>query len=341
MNCFSSYHFNRFPIKKEEGYFKNKKLFVTNHIPFEKYPLAIRLFLNYGASMMKQIIPGPYNISREKYSFCRNIIHCDWFYGESRIYPLWISFLLRAEWERNSEYHHDNPSRTAFEMPLEGDLSVEIDGISQFVHPGELLILPAGTKNTLRTGPSGHCRKIAFGITGNLSQSILVSFGLLENRIHRLHDPERIIRLLDGLGKLMRRKDSADAPHAVGLLMEILAEIAEQSNPETIRPEVADAIRIIEYNLNRNISVSELADLLKISRKQLFLLFREHFSVSPKEYMMNLRMKQAEIMLRETKVPVKNIAEKNGYHSGIAFARAFRKYSGRSPKEFRQEPESR
>lgn len=285
---------------------------------------------------MKTSNLGPYNISPQKFTTLYSLAMVAWDYGRLHAYPLWVDFIQRSNWVRDSEYMHGNPSKAAFEIPLDGDMAIEIDDTRYLVKAGELLILPAGIKNVLRTGPSGHCRKLSFGVCGNMVQNLLTSLSLEESRVYRLKNPDRVIRLLDTSAKLLYGKDPSEASRAAGLSMEILVELSEQCAERNLRPELADALRIIEYNLIHNMGVSEIASTLKISRKQLLLLFKEQFGIAPKQYIMDLRMKQAEIMLKQKNTRIKTIASKVGYSSDVNFIREFRKKFGVPPSQYRK-----
>lgn len=286
--------------------------------------------------MMKKINPGPYNISQEKYTLSHQLSLVSWEYGVQHAYPCWIGFIHRSFWDQKSEFLHTNPSKVAFEIPLEGNMVIEIDGLPNQVNVGEILILPAGVQNTLRTGPAGFCRKCSFGISGNMVQSLLASLGLEGNRVYSLKNPDRILGLLDSAVRIMHEADPVQAPRLAGLTMEILAELSEQCTERNLRREVADAVRIIEYNLIHNMSVSEIASTLGISRQQLYLLFRKQFGTSPKRYIMDLRMRQAETMLRQSRMQIKTIAANVGCSSELHLIREFRKRFGVTPGTYRK-----
>ena len=83
-------------------------------------------------------------------------------------------------------------------------------------------------------------------------------------------------------------------------------------------------------------SVSEIASTLGISRQQLYLLFRKQFGISPKRYIMDLRMRQAETMLRQSRMQIKTIAANVGCSSELHLIREFRKRFGVTPGTYRK-----
>lgn len=54
-------------------------------------------------------------------------------------------------------------------------------------------------------------------------------------------------------------------------------------------------------------------------------------------YLSQLRIQRAKEMLRNTKLPVDDIALKIGYESERAFTKTFGKYVGMTPKQYRKQ----
>lgn len=66
--------------------------------------------------------------------------------------------------------------------------------------------------------------------------------------------------------------------------------------------------------------------------------FKNVFGVSPIQLLFRLRMQKATSLLLETPMTIKEIADQLGYKRQHDFAKAFRKYAGRSPSGWRSEP---
>jgi AraC-like DNA-binding protein len=81
-------------------------------------------------------------------------------------------------------------------------------------------------------------------------------------------------------------------------------------------------------------SVAELAAAANLSRAGFAELFRRVVGQSPADYLVNWRISLAQKRLREGK-PIALIAEEVGYESPSALARAFRRKTGLSPREWK------
>jgi transcriptional regulator GlxA family with amidase domain len=92
------------------------------------------------------------------------------------------------------------------------------------------------------------------------------------------------------------------------------------------------AITLIDAQLSDPQPMHEIAAQLGISLRQLERLFRKHLDESPGAYAQKRRLKQAQAMLREKKLPVTNIALSCGFSSSAYFSAAYRSHFGYSPR---------
>lgn len=66
--------------------------------------------------------------------------------------------------------------------------------------------------------------------------------------------------------------------------------------------------------------------------------FKKAYGISPVTYLNNLRMEHASMLLRDTELPITEVASAVGVPNPAYFTRLFTKYSGKSPREYRINP---
>ena len=95
--------------------------------------------------------------------------------------------------------------------------------------------------------------------------------------------------------------------------------------------------QIIMGNIdNADFSVENLADLLNISRIQLYRKIKAMFDVNVSDYINNIRLEQAKFMLQNPELTISEVAYKTGFSSPNYFSTVFKNKYGLSPNAFRK-----
>lgn len=136
---------------------------------------------------------------------------------------------------------------------------------------------------------------------------------------------EAIIR--DGLSKAEKSKETKD-------LMNIWGEMTHKE--ETDSP-IKKIKKIIAENLSVEISREELAKRVYMSPDYLSKLFKKETGMSLSDYIINKRILLAQQLLSTTELNVVEIAQKAGFSYSSYFVRIFKKKTGITPQQFREE----
>ena len=126
----------------------------------------------------------------------------------------------------------------------------------------------------------------------------------------------------------------------------VLKRSSEESISPVVRTEdsrrlgqssIAEMIvGFLQDNLCENISLSDISQRFFMGKTQLCKIFDEYFGEGPIEYYSRLKMTEAKRLLREGKLSVSRISDTLGYSSIHNFSRAFKKFAGISPTEYRK-----
>ncbi len=98
---------------------------------------------------------------------------------------------------------------------------------------------------------------------------------------------------------------------------------------------VRNALNFISSNINKTISVEQIAEHLDISREHLARTFRKELNSSPLYFINVTKMRHAGKLLRTTNLNIKEITNAIGYTNTSHFARLFRRITGMTPSDFR------
>ncbi|MDI5922364.1 GlxA family transcriptional regulator [Halomonas sp. LR5S13] len=98
---------------------------------------------------------------------------------------------------------------------------------------------------------------------------------------------------------------------------------------------LAEAVALMEANIEEPLTTHELAEHLGISRRQLERLFKKYLQAVPSRYYLDLRLQQARRLLRASDRPAGEIALQTGFSSAAHFSTAYRNHFGITPREER------
>ncbi|WP_336774704.1 AraC family transcriptional regulator [Paenibacillus sp. MMO-58] len=94
-------------------------------------------------------------------------------------------------------------------------------------------------------------------------------------------------------------------------------------------------LQYMETHYAEGISVTDLAEWSGMHRSHLSSRFKQSFGISPREYLIKLRMDRAVEMLQSRTLSITDISLSLGYTDLYTFSRAFCTYTGMSPSNYR------
>ena len=100
--------------------------------------------------------------------------------------------------------------------------------------------------------------------------------------------------------------------------------------------KVQNARRIINSNLEKEISIEELAVKVNLNRTTLQKVFKEMYGLTVNEYRTKARIQLAKNLLASTDLSITEIAGRSGYANASKFAEVFKKNEGILPKDWRK-----
>ena len=203
----------------------------------------------------------------------------------------------------------------------EGQITYSHNG-KKFVSDNKhIIILPEGQSYTLKGDKTGVFPVINFKCNETLTDTFLL-FSVEKN--------EEFISGFETMKKLILFPENHTKVMSIFYDM-IHTIISENSLCKTIAP----AIKYIEENYkSENISNKILADICNISEVYLRKLFKKHLKTTPKQYISDIRLQKAKLLLSEGVLKINAISEECGFQSSYNFCRFFKEKTGITPTEY-------
>ena len=145
----------------------------------------------------------------------------------------------------------------------------------------------------------------------------------------------------------MASEVAAPGPRTADLLLHLgwalawqairLDERRRATRVEDAAQRIAEMTRqALEATICTSQSTRQVLSSMGLSYRQLSRYFQQIFHLSPKQYQLQLRVREAERLLRHTRHTITEIAFELGYSSSQHFATHFAAQVGCSPTEFRK-----
>ncbi len=108
--------------------------------------------------------------------------------------------------------------------------------------------------------------------------------------------------------------------------------------PSTINHRTAlfeDAVAIVESEYATDLALDDIARRVASSRRQLQRAYAEIGGTTFREHLTRVRMDRAAALLADRGLTVREVARRVGYRQPAQFAKAFRRYLGVAPSDYR------
>lgn len=214
--------------------------------------------------------------------------------------------------------------RTSFGLSFcqSGQITYTMDGNRYVSEPGIAVLLPKGGSYTLHGDKDGLFPVINFQCR-NLNCTQIT-------QIH-LTDQDVCIRLFEEMKRLsVSPENRLEVLSAFYKLLSILS-------PGAGRKPLHFLNKYLENNLSDPaLTNTRLAEQMGISEVYLRKLFKSYCGTTPKQYILELRLRQAKQLLTDTALSVTEISQQCGFASVYHFCRLFKEKTGQTPTGYAQ-----
>ncbi|WP_240914694.1 AraC family transcriptional regulator [Roseimicrobium sp. ORNL1] len=223
------------------------------------------------------------------------------------------------------------PSGSFLMAVCEGSGRILLDGTWQTIRAGTVCMAPPRSLNAFEAGSEG--RWVIAWVRYDEPPPVHPLVGSASPQKVKL-DGDMLRRAIEGLiGEWETARDSRQMYHWVEIVHGLARRIAQ---PAKVDEKLVSLWDEVAASLSDDWQLNSLAARFHSSREHLRKACLKHFGRSPMQQLTYMRMQQARHLLEETNDKLDAIAEAVGYESGLVLARAFRRWVGCSPTEYRR-----
>lgn len=202
-------------------------------------------------------------------------------------------------------------------------------------HSGDIVYTPVGSEYTAELSdfqsPSSHTIGINFLMFEQTGEPLILSDDI---KIFHSHSSEAIYALFN---QLLAYDTTQPRLRTKISFCEILCTLASDLPQKNISEKIIGAVNFLSEHIEENPTISELAELCKVSEVYFRKQFRKCMGTTPVQYRNALRLKRAQSYLEYGDISVQEISDMLGYSTVSHFIKEFRNHFGCPPLKYRKQ----
>ena len=221
---------------------------------------------------------------------------------------------------------------------FKGQASLSVDGQSYKMQEGDFLIIFPNTIHSLYCNGDVDVGKFIFSPQSvpNLS----TQFDMSHPRCPVIKSSDAALKGLDTLSKEILECYSTSSSSVKSAYLFLLAakllELCELQQREGSEDIVRQVFDYCQKHYTEPITQSDVARALHISSSYLSHIFMYKLKINFCSYINTLRINRSCTLLSQSKKSITDIADESGFSSLRSFNRAFARYVGTTPKQYRK-----
>lgn len=222
------------------------------------------------------------------------------------------------------------PSGSFLLATLEGEGRVLLDGREQRVTAGQVCLAPPRVLNAFHavSGRGWSFAWIRYHEPPPMKPVVGADSPLRLNQ-----GADELGRILSGLrAEWEAERDPTLLRHWISLVQGVTRRLARPWRSES---RIAELWHTVAKDLAADWKLTTLARQCSLSAEHLRRVCRRELGRTPMEHVTYMRVQRAQELLESTEDKLDVIAPRVGYHSGVVFSRAFARYVGMTPSEYR------
>ena len=261
-----------------------------------------------------------------------------------------LSFQLESitKSKYDSDWHstlHTHPFTELFYV-VDGKGEFNIQGQRFPVKANDFVIINPQVEHTELSSPDEPLEYIVLGINGlSFSNLTPVSEGGHPFSFFNLRDEQKdILRYLNAMVQEATSQSMSYELVCHNLLEILLIKILRHQHfdlevgKQSKAPKDISFIKhYLETYYHESIQLEDLASMTHLSRFYISHSFKKEIGMSPMEYLIDIRIKESKILLRTTNYSISQVADIVGFTTPTYFSKQFRKSTGISPTDYREQ----
>lgn len=221
-----------------------------------------------------------------------------------------------------------------------GALNYKHDGHQGEIKKRDLVIL--NPRQSIEIEPIRKIEWIKIKLTGILFTSSLEINS--ENQLFIISDTSQTLKQYLDLALIEKEQRFRGSEIILKKLLECVMVHILRNNELSIKDssiqvkhnEIEIIQQYIRDNFSKKLTLDDLSELVNINKYYLIRLFKQQTGLSPIDYLIHVRLAEAEKLLAHSNVTVSKISDMVGFHSPSHFSKTFKESNHCTPSTYRK-----
>lgn len=307
--------------------YRSNEFIIVSEMDTAKLGGLAQIILNYFA----EVIKAPISIVINEHSYSIESIHTAYIQS--------VSMLMTRKYKKSSVILFCEKDNPAMKKDIKNQISEEQEKrLKSLLRSGN----QAGVKHLIfETISLRHCDKNGWGFL-EVKQTVKRVCNILMTYMSEGKMPAEIMEmesLIDQVNKTVENLSVESLCEVLDDTIDLATDGKKEDAPGSIRNKVKEAVEFIDMYFFEEVTLMSLSIKFNVESSYFSKIFRQETGENLTIYLAKKRMDKAKEYMKDPKINLTEIAFMTGYDDYTYFNRVFRKITGVSPREYRNEIE--
>jgi len=216
----------------------------------------------------------------------------------------------------------------------EGTGVVNVDNTTFYPSEGDAYFLQAGKEHRYHSDRKRPWKKYFINFSGPLADRLAEAYGVTDvSHFVGLDIKNELLHIIE-LGK---NSHESHTEELIGILNGILLKMHHAQSGERESQDIAEQMKqFLDTQVTEKFRIEALCHHIARSESQTIRIFKKAYGIPPYTYVLNKKIALAKRLLRDTALPIKEIADKLCFADEYYFSDFFKQKTGVTPSAYRQ-----
>lgn len=219
---------------------------------------------------------------------------------------------------------------TVFEYVVSGEGRILLHGKWQTARAGDVYVLRSGESHRYRADPNDPWEKIWINYASDYIPAMLDSYRIPSG----IYASENARTYFERLFELSKSSSDQSTCYMIADYVHQIVHSIAAARVKSLSDEyrIREALNAAVYE---RLTLDELSERLHISKSSLIRVFKRTYGITPYEYLISLKITTAKLLLKDTKMTVREIADRLCISDEHYFSSLFLERVGLRPRDYR------